>query len=1455
MGRDSGLIRSLYNWITGSEYVAYPVADKNSHDQIDERKQMKETEKKAKDTQVSSEPLSNPEESSTPAPSTESVPSAGAAPLPSGRIYYQYQRAKAESEDDVRDRLNEFLKKELARKAGRFVVNDQDRNNPLAAVERVLLGDGAERTFFLSNCSTGGRRSCWMADRGRCPIENEDECCLAKLPCNAVLLRPNRNIPSLARMFPSNEMLAIRAYLYNCPEQPAGCVAAITSLSWAPVCEARAFEREVRAICVSQEEAAKNWELHGHAGNLLTAETLAALPPISIETANNLRSWAGYLDWRNRLVAENARSIRYLRAQRNRNGSLSFFAVYDGSGEPPNLSWLRKEELEVLPLSASSDPWTFGEPENADRRLWKRPRATLLGEAESVRPVLAAATAIPDGCPWGSLGDVEVRVNLPDGERSAPGANEAKTADEDADLVLPKNIPETGFLRICQRGDRSLIERMQHTIDEFARNGSNAAPFLSSYLFDMSKARLPVRSTPIETFLDPKLTEDQKRAVQVMVDAPDIAFVQGPPGTGKTTVIAEAIYQFAKAGKSVLLASQSIAAVENAFAKLEHVPEIRIQLRRKTTKADVSESEDGRYSDEEVLREYYATLGRKARESVAVIDESDARRTKLLKVADELEPLVHRMEEEEEAAAEAVAQSEKAGEAVQAAVVRAEAASGARRAREASERLLDALPELAPGTLGDWARNVPQAVIAPLADAIRSAAATLKDQGVRLWSDLGEDEPHRPADIRLRALAGAAARLRQLRDVGIPALLKCIADWRTTSGDRLVDDESARTLQMLKIKLEETNRLRDEAEDAGNDEAAYERYSTEARRIRREIREVKANAETPVAAFREWFTVSDVTGRTLADAIEAADGNKCAVLNLVAGFEAFAANFLKELPAGERKTADAIQKATDAILEDDGADAALRKARQTLQNAETLVHGALERRRTFEEAAAPIMEKLRMLEPDGPAEPASALSWCRETAAAIERRVDEERAAHPWLEPVLREWSGLMSSPNDEDNARVLPTYLDSCNVVGITCTANPFLLGDRRFDVVIIDEVSKATPPELLGPMLRGAKTILVGDHRQLPPLFDEKEPSLLEDLAQREEENDSIPEEQKIVKRNFRKYEQMVEDSFFKRHFEQADPRLKSLLWVQHRMHPEIMDVINVFYEGKLRCGLPKGEADRLRDHGLSGRRIPWMSGGRHAYWADSTSAPDGKFFEEEQSGTSRVNGLEVRLIIRALNDMDAGLHGQLGDDGKPVKKTVGVVAFYGKQKRLLQREIRKLSFRHLKCEVETVDRFQGQQRDYILVSMTRNKRYSRGGVRSFIARFERINVAFSRARELLIVFGARDFFRRQPVIIPSLDGTGEAKKTMVYGHITDMLAQRGALLSASEIISASEWKALPPLNTGANPQTGNHTRQMHPEQSRRPCQKKGASWTEGRKNGSYAAYMVQRAGRPNRHPPRNK
>jgi superfamily I DNA and/or RNA helicase len=335
---------------------------------------------------------------------------------------------------------------------------------------------------------------------------------------------------------------------------------------------------------------------------------------------------------------------------------------------------------------------------------------------------------------------------------------------------------------------------------------------------------------------------------------------------------------------------------------------------------------------------------------------------------------------------------------------------------------------------------------------------------------------------------------------------------------------------------------------------------------------------------------------------------------------------------------------------------------------------------------------------------------------------------------------------------------------------------------------------------MVLAEKAILVGDHRQLPPLFGDKEPKGLSEIMQQQEEA-SVPEAQRITKESFSKYQGMVEASLFKQHFEQADDRLKSRLWYQYRMHPDIQNLVNLFYENRLVCGIDK--PDEARNHLQSPERIPWMRHEGHAYWIDSSTDPDGvPFLEVSRIGsTSKENPLEVKLMFKALVDLDNSLDAYARtlppDLAKNVKKTVGIISFYGLQVRALAKEFKRHQFKRLKCRnPATVDRFQGQECDYILVSMTRHP--ARKQNLSHVAKFERINVAFSRARELLLIFGARDVFVDCDVWLPPLDRPGKPERKPVYRQMVDLLTREGRFLSSRELITRDQWKALAPTIT---------------------------------------------------------
>ncbi len=343
----------------------------------------------------------------------------------------------------------------------------------------------------------------------------------------------------------------------------------------------------------------------------------------------------------------------------------------------------------------------------------------------------------------------------------------------------------------------------------------------------------------------------------------------------------------------------------------------------------------------------------------------------------------------------------------------------------------------------------------------------------------------------------------------------------------------------------------------------------------------------------------------------------------------------------------------------------------------------------------------------------------------------------PLRKKLQEQWRDKLQNATEYDLDEIRKLYVRHANVIGTTCVASAskeFMENYPTFDVVIIDEVSKATPPELLLPMLKGKKVILVGDHHQLPPLLGDD--TLEETLKGMLEENPNFDGAQEL--------KSLLRESLFERLFNNLPSTHKQMLALQYRMHEKIMHSITPFYakeENGLQCGLP--DSDAARDHGLEGQ---FVNRDDHLLWIDM---PTEKPFLEEQvkGGTSRYNEGELQTIRRILTDLNASVMEakKAGRIPQDVQKSVGVISFYGEQvkkiNRLLQQE---LQLPHLQFRTGTVDKFQGMEMDVILVSMVRNT--PKGGDIGFAKDYRRLNVALSRARELLMLVGSAEMFAKR-------------------------------------------------------------------------------------------------------------
>jgi hypothetical protein len=301
------------------------------------------------------------------------------------------------------------------------------------------------------------------------------------------------------------------------------------------------------------------------------------------------------------------------------------------------------------------------------------------------------------------------------------------------------------------------------------------------------------------------------------------------------------------------------------------------------------------------------------------------------------------------------------------------------------------------------------------------------------------------------------------------------------------------------------------------------------------------------------------------------------------------------------------------------------------------------------------------------------------------------------------------------------------------TGTATDAYLGTDRedsFDWVIVDEAAKAWPTELIMPLVYGQRWALVGDHRQLGAfgrlevqrVLEKCSTSNLEGLR----EMGRLSEE---LFQAFELFEHLIEGGsadetgFLRRPVER--------LTEQFRMHPAISELISrCFYGGELQSA----ESTKERLHGL---RSPTWLRDRALIWVDTGSAHEAPESPQERWH----NPHEARLVATIVDKL-----------GPTASKAVVLSPYNAQLKKL-----RNLVPSAFKDRLYTVDAFQGRESDIVIVSMVRcNEARPSETIKrlGFMVEPERVNVLFSRARELLIIVGSFDqFYKSESPFWPKL------------------------------------------------------------------------------------------------------
>lgn len=291
---------------------------------------------------------------------------------------------------------------------------------------------------------------------------------------------------------------------------------------------------------------------------------------------------------------------------------------------------------------------------------------------------------------------------------------------------------------------------------------------------------------------------------------------------------------------------------------------------------------------------------------------------------------------------------------------------------------------------------------------------------------------------------------------------------------------------------------------------------------------------------------------------------------------------------------------------------------------------------------------------------------------------------------------------------------LASAKVVASTCVALTGVRGinEVAFDLCIVDEASKATATEILVPMSRSRRSVLVGDPRQLPPFF---ERAILDSQALSEFS------------------ESEVRENVFDRLLRTLPDASKVKLSNQYRMVRPIGELVStVFYDGLL-------ESPKLKPE------ISFPQFTKLVTWLD-TALLDGN--RENRLGTSWSNLVEcqaIRNCLAQLNFVASNRRGALYD--------IAIIAGYQAQVRALEDAIRdqRSIWTSLSIRINTVDAFQGSEADVCIYSVVRSNDRGDAG---FLSEPPRLNVALSRARSLLLIVGDYGFCSGLPATHPMRD-----------------------------------------------------------------------------------------------------
>ena len=325
------------------------------------------------------------------------------------------------------------------------------------------------------------------------------------------------------------------------------------------------------------------------------------------------------------------------------------------------------------------------------------------------------------------------------------------------------------------------------------------------------------------------------------------------------------------------------------------------------------------------------------------------------------------------------------------------------------------------------------------------------------------------------------------------------------------------------------------------------------------------------------------------------------------------------------------------------------------------------------------------------------------------------------VHPEVQEFADLAGKPirTIEDLNRCYTQPIVATTCLGI----NHAIFNQRVFDYCIVDEASQITLPVCIGPIRMARTFILVGDHYQLPPLVQNKE-------AQ----------------------EGGLDVSLFKI---LSDNHPSSVVNLEHqyRMCEDIMILSNtLIYDGRLKCGSPAVASrsivipnlDALRTHHhtpLSIRSADpkkvCLGPTRGSCWLRDLLDPSIKACFVNTDPLLPLSREALENGLRITNPCEANLTTQLVESlisTGVVPTDIGVITLYRSQLALIKQSLRP----HSGVEMHTADKFQGRDKEVVILSLVRSNEDQNVG--DLLKDWRRVNVALTRARTKLLVLGSK-------------------------------------------------------------------------------------------------------------------